>query len=408
MVGPDSDRLWRRLMALGKISAPGDGVTRTSFSRWFQEGRAWLTQQFESAGLEARVDHAGNLHGRLRGRREGTVLVGGHSDTVPNGGRFDGALGVLSALEIVETLRATGVTPEYSLEVIDFLAEEPSAFGLSCIGSRGFAGTLTPTDLSRQNPDGVTLADALRRVGGNPDQLGPVDPKRPLVGYLELHIEQGPILEQHPGALGVVTDIAGIVRYRFRVNGKASHAGTTPMRDRRDALVAAGRLASRLYEAVVEVPSLVATVGQLKVTPNAVNVVPGQAEGVAEFRSADPEILHNRSQAIMAGLLSPDVSLGCQYDFEEYMRTTPVPMSDRLQLELQRAITATGSQALHLFSGAGHDAVELASRTEVGMMFSPCKEGLSHCPEEWVEPSDISRALAAYDRAVRALVGISQ
>ena len=131
MVGPDSDRLWRRLMALGKISAPGDGVTRTSFSRWFQEGRAWLTQQFESAGLEVRVDHAGNLHGRLRGRREGTVLVGGHSDTVPNGGRFDGALGVLSALEIAETLRAAGVTPEYSLEVVDFLAEEPSAFGLS-------------------------------------------------------------------------------------------------------------------------------------------------------------------------------------------------------------------------------------------------------------------------------------
>lgn len=405
MSGSDPGRLWQRLMELGTISDPGPGVTRRSFSDTFLAGRTWLWERFAAAGLEVRLDHAGNLHGRLPGRHDATVLVGGHSDSVPHGGRFDGALGVLSGLEIAETLRAQGEVPEYALEVVDFLAEEPSEYGLSCVGSRGFAGALTGADLERPGPGGERLGDAIRRVGGNPDVLAPVEPERALRCFLELHIEQGPVLERQPGSLGIVTDIAGIVRYRFRVMGQASHGGTTPMPERRDALVAAGRVAANVYEAASAIPGMVATVGRFNVSPNAVNVVPGLVEAVAEFRSASPQDLYGRSREVMAAALPREGALGCGYDFAEYMRTEPVAMSAHLQDALEAAAVQTGARPHRIFSGAGHDAVEISRRTDVGMLFCPSRDGLSHCPEEWTEPADIARALLAYDRAVRELIG---
>lgn len=399
----DHDRLWRRLMDLGAISDAGEGTSRTSFGDAFQAGREFLAEEFRDAGLRVFVDHAGNLHGRLDGRRAETLLIGGHSDTVPNGGRFDGALGVLSALDIAQTIGESGNQPEYSIEVIDFLAEEPSAFGLSCIGSRGFAGRLTPVDLERRDPGGERLGDALRRVGGDPSQLGPVDPERDFLGFLELHIEQGPVLAERSASLGVVTDIAGIVRYRFRVEGAAAHAGTTPMAKRRDALVAAGRFASNIYESVAGVQGLVGTVGQFAVFPNAANVVPGRVEGVAEFRSASRD-LPNSASAIMTAALPERDALGCAFSFEEYMRTEPVGMSPRLQTVIRKSIERSGATSVALFSGAGHDAVEVSRRAEVGMMFCPCRDGISHSPAEWVEPGDVARALAAYRLAVLSLV----
>lgn len=391
-------------MELGTISDEGDGTTRTSFSAAFQTGRDFLAEQFRAAGLRVFTDHAGNLHGRLEGRRPKTLLIGGHSDTVPNGGRFDGALGVLSALEIAEMIHESGDQPEYSIEVIDFLAEEPSAFGLSCVGSRGFAGNLTPADLERRDPAGERLCDALRRVGGDPSKLGPVDPKQQYLGFMELHIEQGPVLAERSASLGVVTDIAGIVRYRFRVDGAPSHAGTTPMRQRRDALVAAGRFASNLYQTVADTQGLVATIGQFAVFPNAVNVVPGRVEGVVEFRSASRDLLYSTSREIMAAALSEHDALGCDLSFEEYMRTEPVGMSPRLQTVIHESIERSGATSVSLFSGAGHDAVEVSHRTEVGMMFCPCKDGISHGPGEWVEPEDVARGFDAYRLAVLSLV----
>jgi len=401
----DAARLWRHLMELGAIRGPGEGVDRTSFSDAFQRGRAWLVQHFEEAGLEVWVDHAGNLHGRLDGEDDATLLLGGHSDTVPNGGMFDGALGVLSGLEIAATLAACGRRPRFSLEVVDFLAEESSAFGLSYIGSSGYVGELTSADLERRGPGGESLGDALRRVGGDPTAVGPVDPTKRLLGFMELHIEQGPILAREPGSLGVVTAITGIAWYRFRVQGRAGHAGTTPMRERRDALVAAGRLASRIYEAASAVTDLVATVGRLEVFPNAVNVVPERVEGVAEFRSPSADVLDRQSREIMRAALPPEVSLGCTLSFEMDGSTRPVTTSERLQGVIADAIAAAGARGVRLFSGAGHDAVEIARRTEVGMMFCPCRDGVSHSPAEWVEPDDVALALRAYDRAARQLLG---
>lgn len=399
-----TERLWRRLSELARIGADEGGVTRPFPSPAYLAGRKWLEQAFSQTGLETCIDHAGNLHGRLAGRSEGTVILGGHSDTVPKGGAFDGALGVLSGLEIAQAVLETGEKPELSLDVMDCLAEEPSPFGLSCIGSRGYAGRLGGDDLRRQAPSGVNLGDALRQAGGRPDIIGPVDPGRPLRAFLELHIEQGPVLEATPGSLGVVTAIAGIVRHRFIVHGEAAHAGTTPMGRRRDAAVAAAGALIAVHDLASARDGVVATVGELHLSPNVPNVVPGEATGILEVRSADAALLDGTVAACLQAMDRAVRDVGCTMTTEPLKATQPTPMAPGLVALLDEAVASTGSQPVRLPSGGGHDAVEMTARTAVGMLFSPCRGGVSHHPAEWVAEADVDRALRAYAHAVRRLI----
>lgn len=398
-----TERLWRRLNELARISADGVGVTRPFPSPAYLEGRRWLMDAFRGAGLATSVDHAGNLHGRLSGHRPDLVILGGHSDTVPHGGAFDGALGVLGGLEIAQALAESGQMPEFTIDVMDCLAEEPSVFGLSCIGSRGFAGRLKGDDLSRRDAKGVTLADAVREVGGDPDRLGAVDPQLPVSAYLELHIEQGPLLETTPGSLGVVTAIVGIVRHRFTVLGRAAHAGTTPMAARKDAAVAAGAILTAIREEVSKVDGAVATIGELHLSPNVPNVIPGEATGVLEVRAADPGTLDRTVAGCLDVMTGVVRNLGCTITFEELKATRPTAMAPHLMEILEAGITDSGSTPIRLFSGGGHDAVEMSRRAPVGMLFSPCRDGVSHHPSEWVDEEDVDRAIRAYALAVQTL-----
>ncbi len=400
----ESRRLGRHLTELSQISGTGDGVSRPFPSPAHLDGRAWLEHRFRAAGLGVRTDHAGNLHGILPGRRSACVIVGGHSDSVPHGGAFDGALGVLAGLEIAQTLAERSVTPEFTLDVMDCLAEEPTAFGLSCIGSRGFAGRLTHQDVDRRDLEGRSLAEAIRAAGGNPDVLGPVDPDTPVRAYLELHIEQGPVLASTPGSLGAVTGIVGIIRQAFAIRGDAAHAGTTPLEHRHDAAVAAARAIIAVHDLAVRTPGGVATVGELHLFPNVPNVVPGEAKGVLELRSADAGLLDRLARELLDAMATAVHESGCSFTSDLAKSTRPTPMTPDLVDLIAAAIAAEGSLPVRLPSGGGHDAVEMSSRAPVGMLFAPCRDGVSHHPSEWVEEKDLDRALGAYARAVLALV----
>src|SRR5271154_2868293 len=233
----DADRLWGDVMALANVTDPARPYTRRSFTALFLEGRALIAQRFKEAGLTTRIDAAGNLIGRLVGSDAalGVIAIGSHSDTVPSGGRFDGVAGVAAGLEIARALGDAGLRLRHNLEVIDFLAEEPSEYGLSCIASRGMTGLLDDGMLELTEPQGETLRDALRRIGGDPNRLGHAK-RDDIKAFLELHIEQGAVLESRSLDIGIVTSIVGIRRIEVVFHGEADHAGTTPMTMRRDAL----------------------------------------------------------------------------------------------------------------------------------------------------------------------------
>jgi beta-ureidopropionase / N-carbamoyl-L-amino-acid hydrolase len=292
----DADRLWDDIMALAAISDPERPYTRRSFTALYQQGRVWLTRRFAEAGLQVRIDPAGNLIGRRMGGEPGlkAIVLGSHSDTVPSGGRFDGIAGVIAALETARSLKEAGAVLRHPLEVVDFLAEEPSEYGLSCVGSRGMVGALEPSMLTLKGPGNEPLADALRRVGGDPSRLA--EAKREDVGvFLEMHIEQGVVLESETVDVGVVTSIVGIRRMEIAFGGEADHAGTTPMNLRRDAMVAAARTVDSVRRAADALAAeggdyFVATVGVLDVSPSASNVVPGRSRLIIDARSTSPEM----------------------------------------------------------------------------------------------------------------------
>ena len=296
-LGVDGGRLWADIMALANVTDPDAPYTRRSFSKLFLDGRQWLTGRFREAGLTTRIDTAGNLIGRLEGAdpKAGTIIVGSHSDTVPSGGRFDGIAGVAAGLEIARVLRGRKITLRHALEIVDFLAEEPSEYGVSCVGSRGMSGKLTATQLQFANPQGERLEQALARVGGDASRLA-VGERKDIRAAFELHIEQGTVLEAGGLDVGLVTAIVGITRIEIVFTGAAGHAGATPMHRRHDALVAAARLIDRVRVMADENAQsgrgyFVATTGVIEAKPNASNVIPGAARLVVDARSEFRESL---------------------------------------------------------------------------------------------------------------------
>ena len=302
----DAERLWDDIMALGAITEPDRPYTRRSFSPVFDEGRAWLTQRMQEAGLATHIDAAGNLIGRRDGKDPPSpaIVVGSHSDSVPAGGRFDGMAGVVGGIAIARTLAEHGHFLRHRLEIIDFLAEEPNEFGLSCIGSRGLSGCLTAEHLALRNPRNETLAGALARVGGAPAQLGSAR-RSDIQAAFELHIEQGPVLEAEGIDIGLVTAIVGITRLEIEFQGAAGHAGTTPMKGRRDPLLAAARLVGWVRACAEELAArgrghFVATVGVIEALPGATNVIPGSARILIDARSEDRRLMEEFRGALEA------------------------------------------------------------------------------------------------------------
>ena len=402
----NADRIAEDIDALARITDPGHPWTRRAFSPLFLQGRAYIDARMKAAGLETRIDAAGNLIGRRAGAKPGlgTILVGSHSDTVPDGGRFDGIAGTIAALEVARSLKDRDIELDHDLEIVDFLAEEVSIFGVSCIGSRGMTGQIPEAWLSRVSGD-RTLSQGITEVGGDPSVLLPQ--KRPdLAGFLELHIEQGPVLEAENKDIGIVTAIAGITRIEITVEGRADHAGTTPMDRRADALVAASQLVLDIRQRATEQAKtpghFAATVGEFRIEPNAANVVPSKVvlliDGRAEIRSDMEDFLawiDSEVKTIAAGY---GVTINTPVRVSDNMPTPGAPV---LLETLERACDTVGAKHRRMASGAGHDTAWIAKVAPAAMIFVPCKEGRSHCAEEWAENDDIAMGAAVLFEAVR-------
>jgi N-carbamoyl-L-amino-acid hydrolase len=406
----DADRLWNDVMSLAIITDPERPYTRRSFSPLFLEGRAWLAKRLSEAGLTVRIDSAGNLIGRLEGNNPtlGVIAVGSHSDTVPSGGRFDGIAGIATGLEVVRSLCDAGVQLEHTIEVIDFLAEEPSEYGLSCVGSRGMAGALDAGMLDMTEPGGETLRDALRRVGGDPDRLDQAK-RDDVKAFLELHIEQGIVLESKSLDVGIVTSIVGIRRIEIVFVGAADHAGTTPMMLRHDALVAAANTVASVRRIAEQLSAetsgyFVATVGILAVEPGASNVIPGRCRLVIDARTTDPSLTLRFVEAVERD--SAEHAAAARVTRAPVITLSdgsPVACDPTLRVVLRQGARDLDLSETDLPSGAGHDAAFMSRICPSAMVFVPCLKGKSHAPEEWSGREAIAAGASVMLQAVKAL-----
>lgn len=401
-----ADRIAADIDGLAAITESDRPWTRRAFTPKFLDGRRWLTDRFRAAGLETSIDAAGNLIGRRPGSDPdaGTIMLGSHSDTVPDGGRFDGIAGVSAALEVARALTDKGITLRHTLEVVDFLAEEVSIFGVSCIGSRGMIGLRPAEWLDREAQD-MTLRDGIAEVGGNPAVMVP---RSDIKAFLELHIEQGPVLETADLDIGVVTAIAGITRIEVIIEGRADHAGTTPMSLRKDALVAAAHLVVDIQHLGVELGKagthFAATVGEFAMEPNAANVVPSRVRLLIDARAEDrtqmEKFLGHLQEGVDWLVAEKGVSIAPPRVISD---NPPTPCDVLVQAALDQACETVGASRCRMASGAGHDAAWMARVTRSGMVFIPCLGGRSHAPEEFAETEDIALGAAVLLEAVQKL-----
>jgi N-carbamoyl-L-amino-acid hydrolase len=392
--------------ALAAITDPDRPYTRRAFTPIFLKGRDYLAHRFRAAGLTPRIDAAGNLIGHRAGRvpGRGTLMLGSHSDTVPDGGRFDGVAGVVAALEVARALADQNIELDHDLEIVDFLAEEVSIFGVSCIGSRGLAG-VRPADWLDRESHGLSLREGIRDVGGHP---GITETRTDIRAFLELHIEQGPVLETGRLDVGTVTAIAGITRIEILLEGRADHAGTTPMGHRQDALTTAARLVTGIESLATELAQgpfhFAATVGEFSIEPGAANVVPSRARLLVDARAerrADMEafvarlaILVNETSAATGVPIHPPLTISDNF---------PTPCDADVIEILDASASAVGARHRRMASGAGHDTAWMARITKAGMIFIPCRGGRSHAPEEFAENDDIALGAAVLLEAVQRL-----
>jgi N-carbamoyl-L-amino-acid hydrolase len=408
----NAGRLRRRLEELSVFGRPAggsfaDGVSRFAYSDADVAGRAYVVKLMEGAGLKPRIDAAGNIFGRRAGGRDSLppVLFGSHIDSVPNGGNFDGDLGSLGAIEVIETLNEAGIATRRPLEVVVWQNEEGFAFNNGLEGSRAVAGHLDPGELDAVW-NGAKKSDAIRKIGGAPERIAEaVRPPGSFACYLELHIEQGGVLEKGSVDIGVVEGIVAIDRYDVEIRGFANHAGTTPMAERHDALVAASHLTIAVDEMVRgEAGAQVGTVGQLTVSPNVPNIVPGAVRLVVELRD-----LSSKKIARIAEKLRTRVrEIASLTKTEIDMRTAAHHDAALATPEVQRSIEAAcgklGLKSQRLPSGAGHDAQMMALLGPMGMIFVPSVGGISHSPKEFSRWEDCAHGvdvllLTVLDRA---------
>ena len=392
-------RLIRDLNAISKIGiGSGGSVTRLVFSVKDLRSRQLLIHLLRQAGLKIHIDRVGNIFGRLEGRNPGApaVLVGSHLDTVVQGGKFDGTVGVVGALEAVRTLREQNVALSSPVEVVCFVGEESSRFGYSTLGSSLLAGEISMEDLTHAvDRDGTKLGDILSSMGIYWENLASLrrDPAS-LKAYLELHIEQGPILEAKKKKIGVVTSIAAPTRFRAVFTGQADHSGTTPMEMRKDALVAAAHLIIAIEEVCLNFSQLekgrvVGTVGAIKIEPGVINAIPGKAELSVDVRSIKAEAKDHVTKLVKGKAKEIARAKKVGVEFLPIRDETPVELDREIGVLLEEICKDKGLPYEVMPSGAGHDAMQLAKITRAGMIFVPSMRGISHSPMEWTSSKDI-------------------
>lgn len=402
---PDLERLLDDLESLARIVEPDTpGWTRRFPSPAYLAGRDWVRERMRQAGLETRIDAGANLLGYLAGSAElPPIMLGSHSDTVYGGGRYDGPLGVLGGLEVVRCLQDAGVRLRHPLIVADYLAEEVNPFGVSCVGSRALAGNFRP-EWRERSALGQTLGEAISAAGGQPDLLGaPLVRRGAILACLELHIEQGPVLEQRKIGLAAVSGIVGIRRATFELVGRPDHAGTTPMALRHDALAAAAVMVTTLEALCRAEPQAVGTIGRLEVTPNQGNVVPSQVVLAAEVRSLDSAIIERIWNELLAASEAACQERGVELRLVTRTDAVPARPADWLLELVLAACRSLEPATLLLPSGAGHDTAHLGQIAPAAMIFVPSIGGRSHCPEELTTPEQLALGVQALVAAVLKL-----
>ena len=392
----------RELAAITDV--PGE-TTRTFLSPAMRLANERVAAWMAEAGLAVGRDAAGNLRGRREGARKKTLLLGSHLDTVPNAGAYDGVLGVMMALAVAESLR--GQPLPFALEVVAFSEEEGVRFGAPFIGSRALAGTLDDTLLARTDKDGITVREAIRRYGLD-DASIPAATVHDGLGYLEFHIEQGPVLESDGLPLGIVEALVGQSRFEVVFTGHANHAGTTPMRLRHDAMAATAAWIAEVERYATTTPTLVATVGSVHTLPGAGNVIAGEVRASLDVRSPRDDVRAEAVAHLLAFAMQCGNARGVSVTHTVRMEQAAVPMDRGLMRLLEDAVDSTGTLIYRMVSGAGHDAMILAQRMPAAMLFLRTPGGLSHHPDEAVAEADVQLGLDAGVAFIRALAAQEQ
>ena len=405
----DAARLRNRLERLSYHGRTGssfaDGVTRVAYSVADLTARAWIIDEMKQAEIAPRIDAAGNIYGRFGGQpNQPAILFGSHIDSVPGGGNFDGDLGTFAALEVIQAVQAAKLQTRHPLEMVLWAHEESTAFGIGTAASRIVAGDLKPGDMDKVW-NGMRRGDAIRRIAGDPDKIETaVRGKGAWHSYVELHIEQGGTLDKAKVPIGIVEGIVAIHRYDVVIEGFANHAGTTPMGERQDALVAASQLTLTVRDlAANRQGRQVGTVGRIEVEPNSPNVIPGRVTMSVEFRDLSESTLRELGETVRARGAAIAKATNTKMTFT-LASTNPVALAaGGVQDAIGRSADAAGLKTMRLPSGAGHDAQQIARLCPMGMIFVPSVGGISHSPKELTSWADCANGANALLRTVLAL-----
>ena len=390
--------------AVSRFGGEGTSVTRFAWSDELDGAYEYVGERLRELGLAVHVDPAGNLIGRWEAGSGKPIAVGSHLDSVPSGGRFDGTLGVLSGLHAIRLLKERGVEPTRPIWLISFMDEDGGRFGTGLFGSRAFVGRDLSELADRADGDGVSIRQAMAAKGFDFEQLPNAHRVGDLGAYLELHIEQGPVLEHAGVEIGIVTGIVGLIGFRATFFGEANHAGTTPMTMRRDAFAGAARAALRLRDYALGRDDTTMNVGIVTVKPGGFNIVPASAEFTIDTRSSTAEGFAALEPSVRATLEEIAAEEKLELELAELFRLEPCPMDASLIDTIERAASLEGASHMRLTSGAGHDAMELGRHVPSAMLFVPSERGISHSPDEYTAPEHCELGARVVARALELLV----
>ncbi|MBF1756983.1 MAG: M20 family metallo-hydrolase [Veillonella tobetsuensis] len=402
------ERLAKDFEAMARLTDVGDGINRLAFTDADWAGRQYIVDRMIDAGLTVEADGFGNVIGYKAGKNPDlpVVMVGSHTDSVPNGGNYDGVVGVLSAIEAVRSMTEDNVEHDHTIAVVDFMCEESSRFGAATLGSKAMRGELTLDDLHRLvDKKGISIYEALQSRNLNPDGIETMEYTRPVKAFTEIHIEQGKVLEHEQKKIGIVTGIAAPERFYVTIRGNADHSGATPMNLRHDALCGASKIILGIEEIAFmqEEPPVVGTVGVVEVVPGAMNVIPGAVKLGVDIRS-----ISKVARDSVVTLIKEFIDVICEkrglsYTIEPIAQDHPVTMHPAMIREIEGAVKAVDVEYMTMPSGAGHDAMHWADVVPTGMIFIPCREGISHNPAEFADMADIITGAKVLDTVLRKL-----
>ena len=399
------DNIVKALDALQKFTAtPGYGVTRLPYTEEARAACAYLKERMEAVGLAVRLDNSGAVIGRLEGKSPSTIMIGSHFDSEKHGGAYDGIAGVVCAIEVARLLKESGKELGCSLEVIATNDEEGARFNAGLFTGKVLLGQLTSEDIKGQvDAEGISVYQAMAAYGLKPEEIAQ-HKRADIKAFIEIHIEQGPVLEAKNKEIGIVDVIVGIKRARITIKGRADHAGTMPMHMRKDALEQATKVISKIGDRARLFRNCVATVGFLQVEPNVMNIIPKNVTFVVDIRGVDEETIMTQYYSLLADLDKMSLESGLTYEVENLLYAQPVLMDAEIKGHFEMSCITRELEYMHLPSGAGHDAQIFGAKLPAAMLFVPSAGGRSHCPEEKSDAGDLAKAtFVAYDAIINMI-----